>query len=43
MKLSDFERKAIEASAAAQEATGAPVGFHPGYLQIFYIIIIEFI
>ena len=34
MKLLDFERKAIEASAAAQEATGAPVGFHPGYLDI---------
>ena len=28
--LSDFEKKSIQASAAGQEATGAPVSFHPG-------------
>ena len=26
----EFEKKAIVASAMAQEATGAPVSFHPG-------------
>ena len=26
----DFERKSIQASAHGQEATGAPVSFHPG-------------
>ena len=29
-KHKDFERKSIQASAEAQEATGAPVSFHPG-------------
>ncbi len=28
--LHPFERQSIQASAAAQEATGAPVSFHPG-------------
>jgi len=28
--LNEFERKSIQASAAGQEATGAPVSFHPG-------------
>ena len=28
--ISEFEKKAIVASAMAQEATGAPVSFHPG-------------
>ena len=27
---SAFEKKSIQASAAGQEATGAPVSFHPG-------------
>ena len=29
-KNTEFERKSIQASAAGQEATGAPVSFHPG-------------
>jgi len=28
--LIGLERKSIQAAAAAQEATGAPVSFHPG-------------
>ena len=28
--LQDFERRSILAAAETQEATGAPVGFHPG-------------
>ena len=30
ISLSEFEKKSIQASAAGQEATGAPVSFHPG-------------
>ena len=29
--FSDFEKISIKASASAQEATGAPVSFHPGF------------